>query len=54
MSDMFAFGPHDPVLVIGLGRSGLASVDVLRERGVEVYATDEKSPRHLAGRDASR
>ena len=48
MSDMFAFGPHDRVLVIGLGRSGLASVDVLRERGVEVYATDEKPPAELS------
>lgn len=42
MSEMFAFGPRNRVLVIGLGRSGLACVDVLRMRGVEVYATDEK------------
>jgi len=44
---MFAFGPQDRVLVIGLGRSGLACVDVLRERGVEVFATDEKPPAEL-------
>jgi UDP-N-acetylmuramoylalanine--D-glutamate ligase len=42
MSEMFQFGPRDQVLVIGLGRSGLASVQVLRERGARVYATDEK------------
>ena len=38
----FAFGSGDTVLVIGLGKSGLASTDVLRARGVRVYATDEK------------
>ncbi len=42
MSDIFQFEAGETVLVIGLGRSGLASVDVLRERGVTVYATDEK------------
>ncbi|MBV8373328.1 MAG: UDP-N-acetylmuramoyl-L-alanine--D-glutamate ligase [Candidatus Eremiobacteraeota bacterium] len=40
---MFGFGPGDRVLVIGLGRSGLASVEVLRGRGASVYATDEKN-----------
>ncbi len=48
MSEMFEFGARDSVLVIGLGRSGLASVEVLRERGVSVYATDEKAPGELA------
>jgi UDP-N-acetylmuramoylalanine--D-glutamate ligase len=42
MSEMFAFGADDRILVIGLGRSGLACVDVLRSRGADVYATDEK------------
>lgn len=45
---MFAFDAKETVLVIGLGRSGLASVEVLRERGVTVYATDEKAPDQLA------
>lgn len=34
-------------LVIGIGRSGLAAVDVLASRGVQVIATDEKEPRVL-------
>ncbi|MDQ6931080.1 MAG: UDP-N-acetylmuramoyl-L-alanine--D-glutamate ligase [Candidatus Eremiobacteraeota bacterium] len=36
------------VLVIGLGRSGLAAAEVLSARGVRVAATDEKEPRVLA------
>ena len=47
MSEIFEFGPRDAALVIGLGRSGLASVEVLRQRGVTVYATDEKAPDEL-------
>ncbi|MBV8116361.1 MAG: UDP-N-acetylmuramoyl-L-alanine--D-glutamate ligase, partial [Candidatus Eremiobacteraeota bacterium] len=43
MREMFGFGPGDRILVIGLGRSGLASVEVLRGRGASVYATDEKN-----------
>ncbi|HVA33034.1 MAG TPA: UDP-N-acetylmuramoyl-L-alanine--D-glutamate ligase, partial [Candidatus Baltobacteraceae bacterium] len=43
---MFSFDAGDTVLVIGLGKSGLATVEVLRERGATVYATDEK-PREL-------
>ncbi len=49
MSEIFEFGARDTVLVIGLGRSGLACVEVLRGRGVTVYATDEKPARELAG-----
>ncbi|MGA8534522.1 MAG: UDP-N-acetylmuramoyl-L-alanine--D-glutamate ligase, partial [Candidatus Tumulicola sp.] len=48
MSESFEFGARDTVLVIGLGRSGLATVDVLRQRGATVYATDEKDPGELA------
>jgi UDP-N-acetylmuramoylalanine--D-glutamate ligase len=44
---MFNFDASETVLVIGLGKSGLASVEVLRGRGVTVYATDEKMPEHL-------
>ena len=42
MSDVFQFGPGETVLVIGLGRSGLASIEVLSELRVALYATDEK------------
>lgn len=33
---------HETVLVVGLGKSGLASTAALRERGSRVVATDEK------------
>lgn len=46
---MFEFNARETVLVIGLGKSGLASTEVLRSRGVTVYATDEKPPEQLAG-----
>lgn len=39
---MMHFDARETILVIGLGKSGLASTDVLRARGVTVYATDEK------------
>jgi UDP-N-acetylmuramoylalanine--D-glutamate ligase len=42
MSEMFAFTAGAKVMVIGLGRSGLASIEVLSEHGAELYATDEK------------
>ncbi|MDP9018520.1 MAG: UDP-N-acetylmuramoyl-L-alanine--D-glutamate ligase [Candidatus Eremiobacteraeota bacterium] len=41
------FGPGMRALVLGVGRSGLASVEVLCELGVQVLATDEKEPRVL-------
>jgi len=37
-----SFDAGERVLIIGLGRSGLASARVLRARGAVVYATDEK------------
>jgi UDP-N-acetylmuramoylalanine--D-glutamate ligase len=36
------FDARERVLVVGLGRSGVASAQVLRARGCTVYATDEK------------
>lgn len=42
------FTQGESILVIGLGRSGIASTQVLRERGVAVYATDEKAREDLA------
>jgi len=43
------FGAGACVLVIGLGRSGVASCAVLRSRGATVYATDDKDPAALSG-----
>lgn len=48
MSDIFQFGPGETVLVIGLGRSGLASIEVLSEHRVALFATDEKPSGELA------
>src|SRR5579864_4322578 len=45
---MFNFDTSETVLVIGLGKSGLASVEVLRGRGVTIYATDEKPVEQLS------
>jgi UDP-N-acetylmuramoylalanine--D-glutamate ligase len=42
------FDSRERVLVIGLGRSGIASCAVLRARGATVLATDEKSPSALS------
>jgi UDP-N-acetylmuramoylalanine--D-glutamate ligase len=49
MTEMFAFDARDAALVIGLGRSGLASVEVLRGRGAAVFATDDMPVDRLAG-----
>ena len=50
---MFEFTGKETILVIGLGKSGLACVDVLRRRDVTVLATDEKPPSELAEAIAS-
>jgi UDP-N-acetylmuramoylalanine--D-glutamate ligase len=42
------FDQSDRVLVIGLGRSGRASVAVLQPRVAALYATDESPPENLA------
>jgi len=47
MSSFFAFDAKETMLVIGLGKSGLASTSVLRDRGVRVFTTDEKPPGEL-------
>ena len=41
------FNDDDTLLVIGLGRSGQASAEVLRARGATVYAVDEKPREQL-------
>ncbi len=48
MSIMPNFGGGERILVIGLGRSGVASTHVLRGRGAAVFAVDEKSREELA------
>ena len=47
-ADIPNFTQGESILVIGLGRSGIASAQVLCGRGVTVYATDEKPPGDLA------
>jgi UDP-N-acetylmuramoylalanine--D-glutamate ligase len=47
MTDSFQFDAGATVLVIGLGRSGLASIEVLSEHRVTLYATDEKPVEEL-------
>ncbi|MDQ6823052.1 MAG: Mur ligase family protein, partial [Candidatus Eremiobacteraeota bacterium] len=43
-----AWGTGASILVIGLGRTGLACVEVLRARGARVFAVDEKPARDLS------
>jgi UDP-N-acetylmuramoylalanine--D-glutamate ligase len=45
------FKKGDRVIVIGVGRSGIATAEVLRARGVRVVAYDDKPP-ELIGREA--
>jgi len=42
MTDTLELHAGDAILVIGLGRSGLASLEVLAHHNVRLYATDEK------------
>jgi UDP-N-acetylmuramoylalanine--D-glutamate ligase len=42
------FTKGESILVIGLGRSGVASTEVLRDRGVSVFVTDEKAREELS------
>src|SRR6202040_4110796 len=42
------FDAKDSVIVIGVGRSGLATAEVLRARGVSVVAFDDKPTEKLA------
>ncbi|HLI96255.1 MAG TPA: UDP-N-acetylmuramoyl-L-alanine--D-glutamate ligase [Candidatus Baltobacteraceae bacterium] len=42
-----SFNSGETILVIGLGRSGVASTEVLRGRGASVYVTDEKPREEL-------
>jgi UDP-N-acetylmuramoylalanine--D-glutamate ligase len=49
MKDGFRFGTDETILVIGLGKSGLACIEVLRELGVTIFATDEKLREQIAG-----
>ena len=42
------FAGGEKILVIGLGRSGQAVVEVLRTRGADIFATDEKPRAEIA------
>jgi UDP-N-acetylmuramoylalanine--D-glutamate ligase len=44
---MMTFDGRETILVIGLGKSGLACARVLRARGATVYVTDEKAVHDL-------
>ena len=48
MSETFQFDAGETVLIIGLGRSGLASIEVLGGHRVTLYATDEKPEDELS------
>jgi UDP-N-acetylmuramoylalanine--D-glutamate ligase len=48
MTDTLELRAGDAILVIGLGRSGLASLEILAHHNVRLYATDEKSPEALS------
>lgn len=47
MTDTLELHAGDAILVIGLGRSGLASLEVLAHHNVRLYATDEKPTQAL-------
>jgi UDP-N-acetylmuramoylalanine--D-glutamate ligase len=48
MKDGFRFGTGETILVIGLGKSGLACTEVLRELGVTVFAADDQPRERIA------
>ncbi|HYL28160.1 MAG TPA: UDP-N-acetylmuramoyl-L-alanine--D-glutamate ligase [Candidatus Nitrosotalea sp.] len=48
MSQTFQFDAGETVLIIGLGRSGLASIEVLGGHRVTLFATDEKPADELS------
>lgn len=48
MSDDLQFSPERAWLIVGLGRSGLATLEVLAQRGARLFATDEGDPRSIA------
>jgi UDP-N-acetylmuramoylalanine--D-glutamate ligase len=53
MNDIFQFDAGETILIIGLGRSGLASIEVLGGHRVTLYATDEKPESELTDAIAS-
>ena len=48
VTDSFQLNAGSALLVIGLGRSGLASLEVLARSDVRLFATDEKPPETLS------
>ncbi len=49
MSDDLEFSPERAWLIVGLGRSGLATLEVLAQRGARLFATDEGDPQRIGG-----
>src|SRR5580658_9004753 len=47
MSDDLQFSPERAWLIVGLGRSGLATLEVLAQRGARLFATDEADPERI-------
>jgi len=47
MSDDLQFSPKRAWLIVGLGRSGLATLEVLAQRGARLFATDEADPERI-------
>jgi UDP-N-acetylmuramoylalanine--D-glutamate ligase len=47
MSDDLELSPERAWLIVGLGRSGLATLEVLAQRGARLFATDEGDPQRL-------
>ena len=48
MSDDLQISPERAWLIVGLGRSGLATLEVLAQRGASLFATDEGDPQRIA------
>ena len=49
MSDDLDFSPERAWLIVGLGRSGLATLEVLAQRGARLFATDEGDAQRIGG-----
>lgn len=48
MSDDLELSPERAWLIVGLGRSGLATLEVLAQRGARLFATDEADAQRIA------
>ena len=53
MSDDLGISPERAWLIVGLGRSGLATLEVLAQRGARLFVTDEGDPQRIGAAIAS-